>query len=32
MDFNKVGCEEIDWVYVGQDRVMWWELTSTVMK
>jgi hypothetical protein len=31
MDFNKVECEGIEWVYMGQDRVTWWELMITEM-
>jgi hypothetical protein len=32
MDLQEVGCEDIEWIEVAQDRDKWWALGNTVMK
>jgi hypothetical protein len=31
-DVQKVGCEGMDWIDLGQDRDRWWALVNGVMK
>ena len=31
MDFQEVGCEDIDWIELTQDRDRWREIVSAVM-
>jgi hypothetical protein len=31
MDLREVGCEEVDWMHLAQDRGHWWVLMNTVM-
>jgi len=26
-----MGCEDVEWIYLAQDRVQWWSLVNTVM-
>jgi len=29
MDYKKVSCDDVDWIYLAQD--MWWAVVNTVM-
>jgi hypothetical protein len=31
MDLSDIGCEDVDWIHVAQDRVQWWAFVNTVM-
>jgi hypothetical protein len=31
MDLREVGCEDVDWLHLDQDRDQWWALVNTVM-
>ena len=31
MDFQEVGCVNIDWIELAQDRDRWWALANAVM-
>ena len=31
MDLQEVGCGDIDWIELAQDRVRWWALVNVVM-
>jgi hypothetical protein len=31
MEFQEVGCEELDWNELAQDRDKWWELMNAVI-
>jgi hypothetical protein len=31
MDLRKIGCEDVNWIHLAQDRDEWWVLVNTVM-
>jgi hypothetical protein len=31
MDLQEVGCRDVDWIDVAQDRDRWWALVNAVM-
>jgi hypothetical protein len=31
MDLHEVGCEDMDWIDVAQDRDRWWALLNAIM-
>jgi len=31
MDLSEVGWEDVDWMYLAQDRGQWWILVNAVM-
>jgi hypothetical protein len=31
IDFKGIGCENVDWIYLDQDRDQWYALVSIVM-
>jgi hypothetical protein len=32
VNFQEVGCEEMDWIDLAQDRDRWWALVNAVLK
>jgi hypothetical protein len=30
MDLRELGCEDVDWIHLAQDRDQWWALVNTV--
>jgi hypothetical protein len=32
MDFMEIGWEDVDWMYLTQERDQWWDLVNTVTK
>jgi hypothetical protein len=32
MDLKEIVLEDVDWIYVAQDRDYWWAVVNTVMK
>jgi hypothetical protein len=31
LDFKVVGCKDVDWIHLVQDRIQWWALVNMVM-
>jgi hypothetical protein len=31
IDLQEVGCEDMDWIYLAQDRDRWWAVGNAVM-
>jgi hypothetical protein len=31
MDLREIGCEDVDWIHLAQDRDQWWDLVNRVM-
>jgi len=32
MHLTEMGCEDVNWIYLAQDRIQWQALVNTVMK
>jgi hypothetical protein len=32
IDLKEIGCEDVDWIHVSHDIVVWWVVLNTVMK
>jgi hypothetical protein len=30
MDLEIIGCEDVDWIHLAQERIEWWALVRTV--
>jgi hypothetical protein len=31
MGLEEIGCEDVDWIHLAEDRVQWWVLVNAVM-
>jgi hypothetical protein len=31
MDLREIGWDDVDWMYLAQDRDLWWALVDTIM-
>jgi hypothetical protein len=31
VDLKEIGCEDVDWIHLAQDRLFWWAVVNTIM-
>jgi hypothetical protein len=31
MNLTDIGCEDVDWIYLAQNRVLWWDLVNNAI-